>query len=81
MHSDRSRAEVKSEVLAARASGELNAFVGEDSGSFYLSRQGAKHVRPFHRVAAESSDSVVRVRVTGRPAHASAVSFVRPASP
>ena len=53
VHSDRSRAEVKSEVLAARASGELNAFVGEDSGSFYLSRQGAKHVRPFHRVAAE----------------------------
>ena len=53
VHSDRSRADVKSEVLAARASGELNAFVGEDSGSFYLSRQGAKHVRPFHRVTAE----------------------------
>jgi hypothetical protein len=53
VHSDRSRAEVKSEVLAARASGELNAFVGEDSGSFYLSRQAAKNVRPFHRVTAE----------------------------
>ena len=35
------------------ASGELNAFVGEDSGSFYLSRQAAKNVRPFHRVTAE----------------------------
>jgi hypothetical protein len=49
--SERSRAEVKSEVLAARASGELNAFVGEDSGSFYLSRQNAKRMRHARSVA------------------------------
>ncbi|HEX7384609.1 MAG TPA: hypothetical protein VF291_09860 [Burkholderiaceae bacterium] len=43
--STKSRAELKAEVRAARASGELNAFVGEDSGSFYLARQAAKQRR------------------------------------
>jgi len=51
--SERSRAEVKSEVLAARRSGELNAFVGEDSGSFYLSRQAAKQRRAARNSVAE----------------------------
>ena len=43
--SQKSRAELQAEVRAARASGELNAFVGEDSGSFYLARQAAKQRR------------------------------------
>ena len=51
VHSDKSRADVKAEVLAARRSGELNAFVGEDSGSFYLSRQATKQARAAHGVA------------------------------
>jgi hypothetical protein len=36
------RADVRAELDAARASGELYAFTGEDSGSFWLARQ----VRP-----------------------------------
>ena len=51
--SERSRIDVKSEVLAARRSGELNAFVGEDSGSFWLSRQAAKQARQFRNLNAE----------------------------
>ena len=51
--SDRSRAEVKSEVLAARKSGELNAFVGEDSGSFWLARQAAAQRRAARNTVAE----------------------------
>ena len=43
--SERPREAVKAEVLAARRSGELNAFVGEDSGSFWLTRQAAKQRR------------------------------------
>lgn len=35
----RSRAEVVAELATARASGELGAMDGEDSGSFHLSRQ------------------------------------------
>lgn len=37
--SQRSRAEVVAEVKAARASGELDAIGGEDSGSFHLAQQ------------------------------------------
>ena len=36
----KSRADVVTELNAARSSGELAAWVGEDSGSFDLSRQG-----------------------------------------
>ena len=36
----KSRADVVTELNAARSSGELAALVGEDGGSFYLSRQG-----------------------------------------
>lgn len=35
----KSRADVVAELQAARSSGELDALAGEDSGSFYLSRQ------------------------------------------
>jgi hypothetical protein len=51
--SERSRAEVKSEVLAARRSGELNAFVGEDSGSFWLTRKAAEQRRAARSTVAE----------------------------
>jgi hypothetical protein len=34
------RAEVQAEVVAARASGELGAYAGEDSGSFRLAARG-----------------------------------------
>ena len=37
--SERSRTDVRSEVLAARASGELAALASEDSGSAYLAQQ------------------------------------------
>ena len=37
-HADRSRAEVLAELNAARASGELAAMAGEDSGSAYLAK-------------------------------------------
>jgi cytochrome c556 len=36
--SERSRADVRAEVLAARASGELAALASEDSGSAYLAQ-------------------------------------------
>lgn len=39
-HVGLTRAEVVAELDAARASGELGAYAGEDSGSFHLSRHG-----------------------------------------
>ena len=44
VRSEKARADVKADVLAARQSGELNS-VGEVGGSFYVSRQAAQRAR------------------------------------
>ena len=44
VRSEKARADVKADVLAARRSGELNS-VGEVGGSFYVSRQAAQRAR------------------------------------
>jgi adenine-specific DNA methylase len=53
VRSEKVRTDVKSEVLAARRTGELNAFVGEDSGSFWLARQAAAQQRVRRNLTAE----------------------------
>jgi|GEM_PF-2200144 len=57
----KSRAEVVAELNAARSSGELAAWVGEDSGSFYLSRQGVVSTTSRRQVLAD----VVAARRSG----------------
>lgn len=49
----RSRANVVTELNAARSSGELAAWVGEDSGSFFLSRQGGSSMVSRGQVVAD----------------------------
>ena len=49
----KSRADVVTELNAARSSGELAAWVGEDSGSFYLSRQGGVSTLSRRQVLAD----------------------------
>ena len=41
------RAEVRAQVLAARASGELDAYAGDDSGSFHLARVEAAQAAAY----------------------------------
>jgi hypothetical protein len=53
MPSTMSRADVKSQVLAARANGTLKAFSASDSGSFYLSRQPRTSTLTREEVVAE----------------------------
>jgi hypothetical protein len=52
VRSEKARADVKADVLAARQSGELNG-VGEVGGSYYLSLQAAQRARPARNVVAE----------------------------
>ena len=64
----KSRAEVTAELSAASAGGELGAFTGEDSGSFYLARQASVSGTSRQQVvaaAAEARDSGEAIAMVG----------------